>query len=162
MSKQPKSDDEGRRAVIRNRKAWHEYLIEDTFEAGLVLTGNEVKSVRAGKVTLTGGFVYIEDGQAWLRDVYIAPYEQGSYTNLDPHRLRKLLLHKREIARLSGRSRESGWTMVPLSIYFARGKAKLEVGLAKGKRAYDKRTALRDRETERERARAMSSRGRDD
>lgn len=143
--------------VVRNRKARHEYNIEDTLEAGLVLTGNEVKSVRQGKVTLTGGFVFVEDGEAWLRDVYIAPYEQGSITNVDPHRKRKLLLKRREIDRLTGRTHEAGWTLVPLSIYFKRGKAKLEVGVAKGKRAYDKREAIRSRDTAREKERALAN-----
>lgn len=152
-----KAAADGRQVVIRNRKASHEYHIEDTLEAGLVLTGTEVKSVRAGKVTLTGGFVVVEDGEAWLRDTYIAPYEQGSFTNVDPHRRRKLLLHRRELDRLSKRTRETGYTLVPLAIYFVRGRAKLEVGVARGKRAYDKREALRDREATRDKDRALAA-----
>lgn len=154
MSKAKQAD--GRLVVVRNRKALHEYHIEDTLEAGLVLTGTEVKSVRAGKVTLTGGFVVVDNGEAWLRDVFIAPYEQGSFTNVDPLRLRKLLLNRREIARLVLRTREAGWTLVPLSIYFVRGKAKLELGVARGKRAYDKRESLRTREATRDKERALA------
>jgi SsrA-binding protein len=143
--------------VMRNRKAWHDYHIEDTVEAGLVLVGCEVKSVRAGQVNLTGGFVLVEAGEAWLVDVYIAPYEQGSHFNVEPRRRRKLLLSRREIHRLEGRGRERGYTLVPLAVYFKRGFAKLEVGVARGKRAYDKREALQARESAREKEREMAA-----
>ncbi len=156
----PKASEDGRLVVVRNRKAWHDYTIDDTWEAGLVLTGPEVKSLRAGKVQLQGGFVTIDDGQAWLREIHIAPYEQGSLANGDPLRPRKLLLHRRELDRLGGRAQQSGFTLVPLSIYFLRGRAKLEVGLARGKRSYDKRTAIRDREADRDRDRALAERQR--
>lgn len=156
----PKASDDGRLVVVRNRKAWHDFTIEDTWEAGIVLTGPEVKSLRAGKAQLQGGFVTIDGGEAWLREIHIAPYEQGSLFNGDPMRPRKLLLHRRELDRLQGRAQQSGFTLVPLSIYFKRGRAKLEIGLAKGKRAYDKRDAIRDRETTRERDRALAERQR--
>ena len=148
--------------TVRNRKAWHDYHVEETVEAGLMLAGTEVKSVRAGKVTLTGGFVVIEDGEAWLVEVYIAPYEQGSMFNVDPRRRRKLLLNRREIDKLDTKVQAKGWTLVPLAVYFKHGYAKLEVGLCRGKREYDKRDALRDRESQREAERAMSSRRYDD
>jgi SsrA-binding protein len=149
--------DDKHAPTIRNKKARHEYTIEDTLEAGIVLVGCEVKSVRAGHVQLTGGFVLVEDGEAWLRDVFISPYDQGSYSNVDPRRRRKLLLSRREIDKLEGRSREAGWTLVPLAIYFKRGFAKLEIGVARGKRAYDKRETLRQRDSDRERERALAT-----
>lgn len=148
--------------VVRNRKAWHDYHVEETVEAGLMLVGTEVKSVRAGKVTLTGGFVTIEGGEAWLVEVFIAPYEQASAFNVDSRRRRKLLLNRREIDKLTVKVQAKGMTLVPLAIYFRRGFAKLEVGLCRGKRDYDKRDTLRDRETQRERERALSSRRYDD
>jgi SsrA-binding protein len=156
----PKADDDGRQLVARNRKAWHDYQIEDTWEAGLVLTGPEVKSLRAGKVQLQGGFVSIDNGEAWLREIHIAPYEQGNLANGDPMRTRKLLLHRRELDRLVGKAQQSGYTLVPLSIYFKRGKAKLEIGLGKGKRSFDKREAIRERDTRREKDRALAERQR--
>lgn len=149
-------------AVIRNRKARHDYHVEETFEAGLVLTGTEVKSVRAGKVTLPGGFVVIEEGEAWLVEVYIAPYEQAAAFNVDPQRRRKLLIKRREIERLTRAVSAKGWTLVPLSIYFVRGWAKVEVGLCRGKREFDKRDSLRAREAERDVQRALGSRRYDD
>lgn len=148
--------------VVRNRKAWHDYHVEETVEAGLMLVGTEVKSVRAGKVTLTGGYVTIEGGEAWLVEVFIAPYEQASAFNVDSRRRRKLLLNRREIDKLTVKVQAKGMTLVPLAIYFKRGYAKLEVGLCRGKRDYDKRDTLRDRETQRERERALSSRRYDD
>jgi SsrA-binding protein len=148
--------DDAHAPVVRNRKALHDYHVEDRIEAGLVLVGTEVKSIRAGRINLTGGFVVIEHGEAWLRDVYIAPYEQGSVFNVEPRRRRKLLLARREIAKLELRSHESGWTLVPLAVYFRHGYAKLEVGVARGKRAYDKREALRDRESAREKEREVA------
>jgi len=158
MSKQKKpAENDGRRVVARNRKARHDYHITDTIEAGLVLSGPEVKSVRAGKITLTGGYVTIDEGEAWLREVNITPYEHATGTILDPNRPRKLLLKRRELDRLAARSNESGWTLVPLEVYFARGFAKLELGIAHGKREYDKREAIRQRETEMERSRALAA-----
>ena len=158
MSNQKKpAENDGRRVVARNRKARHDYHITDTLEAGLVLTGPEVKSVRAGKITLTGGYVTIDEGEAWLHDVSITPYEYGTSANGDPHRPRKLLLKRRELDRLAARTREQGWTLVPLEVYFARGYAKLELGVAHGKRAYDKREAIRTRDAEMERSRALAA-----
>lgn len=146
--------------VVRNRRAYHDYHIEDTIEAGLVLTGTEVKSIRAGRISLAGGYVTIDDGEAWLHEVHIAPYEQGSFANAEPLRTRKLLLHRHELDRLARRVRERGYTLVPLSVYFRRGVAKLELGLARGKRAYDKREALREREERRELERVQRERHR--
>lgn len=154
-------DEPGRLIIGRNRKAFHDFAIEDTWEAGLVLTGPEVKSLRAGKVQLQGGFVTIDGGEAWLREVHIAPYEQGSLANTDPLRPRKLLLHRRELDRLVGRVQQSGYALVPLNIYFRRGRAKLEIGLGRGKHSYDKRESLRNREASRDRERALAERHRD-
>lgn len=149
--------DQPHAPTVRNKKAWHDYHIEDTLEAGLVLVGTEVKSIRAGKINLTGGFVVIDSGEAWLRDVFVAPYEQGSTFNVDPRRARKLLLSRREIDKLQGRSREKGWTLVPLAVYFKHGFAKLEIGLGRGKREFDKRESLRERESTREKERTLAA-----
>ncbi len=157
MARKSDQADDGRRIVVRNRKAWHEYHIEETLEAGLALVGSEVKSVRAGRVTLTGGFVTVDDGEAWLREVHITPYEQSGAWAPDPLRPRKLLLRRREIDRLALRSSDAGWTLVPLAVYFQGPYAKLEIGLARGKRAYDKRESLRNREANRERERELAA-----
>ncbi|MBI5834162.1 MAG: SsrA-binding protein SmpB [Armatimonadetes bacterium] len=148
--------------TVRNRKAWHDYHVEETVEAGLMLVGTEVKSVRAGKVQLTGGFVVIEDNEAWLVEVFISPYEQASSFNVDPRRRRKLLLNRREIDKMMVKVQAKGMTLMPLAIYFKRGYAKLEVGICRGKREFDKRDTLREREADREKERAMSSRRYDD
>src|SRR3954465_2932421 len=124
----------GRKVIAQNKKARHEYHIEDTYEAGLVLTGTEVKSLRAGRASLVDGFAVIRDGEAWLNNVHIPEYTQGTWTNHEPRRSRKLLLHRSEIVRLIGKTKESGLTLVPLSLYFADGKAKVEIALARGKK----------------------------
>ncbi|MBX5447893.1 MAG: SsrA-binding protein SmpB, partial [Acidothermus cellulolyticus] len=134
--------ESGRKLIASNKKARHDYHIEDTYEAGIVLTGTEVKSLRAGRASLVDGFALIKDGEVWLQNVHIPEYAEGSWTNHEPRRPRKLLLHKREILRLLGKTRETGLTLVPLSLYFRDGKAKVELALARGKRAYDKRQAL--------------------
>jgi SsrA-binding protein len=135
--------------VATNRKAHHDYFIEESFEAGLVLTGSEIKSVREGRVNLRDGYARIVNGEVWMCNVHVSPYEHGGSSNLDPVRDRKLLLHKREILRLLTRTQTKGLTMVPLRIYLRDGRAKVEVGLAKGKRQYDKRDAIAERDAER-------------
>jgi len=135
--------------VATNRRARHEYEVAETIEAGLVLTGTEVKSLRAGKCSLQDGFAVLRDGQAQLKGVHIAPYKQGSIHNQDPVRDRPLLLHKQEIRRLGSKLQERGFTLIPLRVYFKRGYAKIELGLAKGRHTYDKRRKLRDQDEKR-------------
>jgi SsrA-binding protein len=144
--------------VAQNRKARHDYAIEDTFEAGLVLTGTEVKSLREGRASLVDGFATIDDGEVFLHGVHIPQYIQGSWTNHEPRRVRKLLLHRQEITRLIGKTKESGLTLVPLSLYFRDGRAKVEVALARGKKTYDKRQDLARRDADREVTRALGRR----
>ena len=144
----------GRKFIAQNRKARHDYSILDTYEAGVVLTGTEVKSLRLGRASLVDGFATIDDGEIYLRNVHIPEYEQGSWTNHEPRRNRKLLLHREEIERLIGKTREGGLTLVPLSLYFADGKVKCELALARGKRDYDKRNDLAKRDADREISRA--------
>src|SRR3954451_22581668 len=148
----------GRKFIAQNRKARHDYSVLDTFEAGVMLTGTEVKSLRAGRASLVDGFATIDDGEVFLRNVHIPEYEQGSWTNHEPRRVRKLLLHKEEIQRLIGKTKEGGLTLVPLSIYFSEGKVKVELALARGKRSYDKRQDLARRDADREVARALGRR----
>jgi len=145
----------GRSLVASNRKARHDYLIEDVFEAGVVLSGTEVKALRAGRASLVDGWCTIESGEAWLEGVHIPEYAQGTWTNHAPRRKRKLLLHRDEIDRLEAKTREKGQTIVPLSLYFLDGRAKVEIALARGKREYDKRQALRERQDNLEAQRAM-------
>ena len=146
------------KTVATNRKARHDYHIEDTYEAGLVLTGTEIKSIRAGRVNLRDGYATLKDGELWLMNAHIAPYNQGSYTNHEPRRPRKLLMHRREINRIAGRIQEKGFTLVPLRLYLKNNLAKVELGLARGKKQYDKRAALREKETRREIDRAVAHR----
>lgn len=150
--------ERGQKVVATNRKARHDYTIEDTYEAGLVLTGTEVKSLREGRASLVDGYAFIESGEAWLDAVHIPEYNQGTWTNHPPRRKRKLLLHKAQILKIQNKTKEGGYTIVPLSIYFSDGRAKVEIAVAKGKREYDKRQALRERQDNREAARAMSAR----
>jgi SsrA-binding protein len=151
--------NDARKFIAQNRKARHDYSIVDTFEAGVVLKGTEVKSLRLGRASLVDGFATIDDGEVFLRNVHIPEYEQGSWTNHEPRRVRKLLLHKAEILRLIGKTKESGLTLVPLSIYFSEGKVKVELGLARGKKSYDKRQDLAKRDADREVQRAIGRRG---
>jgi SsrA-binding protein len=146
--------------VATNRRARHDYDILETFEAGLVLQGTEVKSLRAGQVTFKDSYATIQNSEAWLVGCHISPYGQGGYANHDPERRRKLLLHRREVNRLLGKTAERGLTIVPLRLYFKDGRAKLEVGLARGKRVHDKRAALRERETRREMDKELRARAR--
>ena len=140
----------GRKIIAQNKKARHDFAIVDVYEAGLVLTGTEVKSLRLGRASLVDGFATIDDGEMYLRNVHIPEYEQGSWTNHEPRRTRKLLLHKGEILRLIGKTKESGLTLVPLSLYFESGKVKATLALAKGKKSYDKRHDLAERDSRRE------------
>ena len=150
--------EKGRKVIAANRKARHDYTIETTYEAGIVLTGTEVKSLRAGRASLVDGFATISDGEAWLQGVHIPEYTEGTWTNHAPRRVRKLLLHRQEIDRLIGNTKEGGLTLVPLSLYFKDGKAKVELALARGKKSYDKRQAMAERDSKRELAREMGRR----
>lgn len=150
--------ERGSTVVATNRKARHDYTIEDTYEAGLVLTGTEVKSLRAGRASLVDGYAFIDGGEAWLDAVHIPEYTEGTWNNHAPRRKRKLLLHKAQIVKISHKTKEGGYTLVPLRIYFSDGRAKVEIAVAKGKREYDKRQALRERQDRREAERAMSTR----
>ncbi len=144
--------------VAENRKARHDYLIVDQYEAGLVLTGTEVQSLRLGKANLKDSYAKVKDGEVWLYQMHISPYPFAYYNNHDPLRVRKLLLHKREILRLYAKANEQGHTLVPLKLYFKAGKAKITLALAKGKREFDKREALRERDYKREAERARRQR----
>lgn len=146
--------------VCQNRKAYHDYSIEDTVEAGMSLVGTEVKSLRDGKANLKDSYVLIKDMEAFLLNCHISPYSHGNIMNHDPVRTRKLLMHKGEIVRLHGKIAQKGYTLIPLKIYFKDGRAKVEVGLAKGKREYEKRDAIKEREADREIEKAMKSRNR--
>lgn len=145
----------GRALVASNRKARHDYYVEDVMEAGIVLTGTEVKALRAGRASLVDGWCSIDDGEMWLEGVHIPEYSQGTWTNHAPRRKRKLLLHRQEIDRWSAKTREKGHTIVPLSLYFLDGRAKVEIALARGKKDWDKRQALRERQDNLEAQRAM-------
>ena len=144
--------------IARNRRARHDYAIGDTFEAGLVLTGTEVKSLRAGRASLADGFAQISDHEVWLHKVHIPEYTHGTWTNHEPRRTRKLLMHRKEIDKLAAETAERGLTLIPLSLYFKDGKAKVELALARGKRTYDKRHDLARRDAAREVDRALRRR----
>lgn len=146
--------EKGRKLIAQNRKARHDYAILDTYEAGVALVGTEVKSLRLGRASLVEAYATVDDGEVWLRGLNIPEYTLGSWTNHEPRRTRKLLLHKEEIERLIGKIREGGLTLVPLSLYFSDGKVKCELALARGKRSYDKRSDLAKRDANREIQRA--------
>lgn len=148
--------------IAENRKARHDYFVEETFEAGIALQGSEVKSLRAGRVNLRDGYAQVVGGEVFLENVHISPYDQANRFNHEPLRRRKLLMHKREILRLQGALREKGYTLVPLRIYFKRGRAKVELGLARGKKLYDKRADVAARDAQREIARALRTKQRND
>jgi SsrA-binding protein len=149
--------EEGEKVVSTNRKARHDYHIEDTYECGLALTGTEVKALRLGKASLVDGWAQIVDGEMWMESVHIPEYTQGTWTNHATRRKRKLLLHRSEIIKISHRVKDGGYTLVPLKIYFKDGRAKVELAIAKGKKDYDKRQTLREKEDKREAERAMKS-----
>jgi len=144
--------------IAQNRKARHDYHVEDTWEAGLVLMGTEVKSLRQGRATLVDGFAEVDAHEVWLHGVHIPEYTQGTWTNHAARRRRKLLLNKSEIAKIERKVGDKGYTLIPLSLYFKDGRAKVEIGLAKGKKSYDKRHALADRQAEREKQQAIGRR----
>jgi SsrA-binding protein len=149
--------EKGRKLIAQNKKARHDYLVLDTYECGLVLTGTEVKSLRLGRASLVDGFVQIDGHEAWLHNVHVPEYSQGTWTNHSAKRKRKLLLHRAEIDKLESKVQETGHTIVPLALYFKDGRAKVEIALAKGKREFDKRQTLRERQDRREADRAMSA-----
>ena len=150
--------EQGQKVIARNRRARHDYHIEDTYEAGVALTGTEVKSLRAGRASLVDGFAQVSDGEVWLHNVHIPEYTEGTWTNHQPRRIRKLLLHRKEIDRMVAKTKEQGLTLVPLSLYFKDGKVKVELALARGKRTYDKRHDLARRDAAREVERALRRR----
>jgi SsrA-binding protein len=153
------ASEQGTKVIARNRRARHDYHIEDVYEAGIALTGTEVKSLRAGRASLTDGFAEISNHEVWLQGVHIPEYTHGTWTNHEPRRTRKLLLHRKEIDKLAAATAERGLTLVPLSLYFKDGKAKVELALARGKRTYDKRHELARRDAAREVDRALRRRG---
>jgi SsrA-binding protein len=152
--------DNGRKVVAQNRKARHDYRIHDTYEAGVVLSGTEVKSLRDGRANLTDAYATVDDGEVWLRGAHIPEYRHGTWTNHSAVRTRKLLLNRREINRIERDLASAGTTLVPLSLYFSDGYAKVEVAVASGKREYDKRQAIAEREGRREAERALAARTR--
>ena len=147
--------EKGRKLVAQNRKARYDFQVDDTFEAGLVLVGTEVKSLRAGRATLVDGFAEITNGEAFLHGVHIPEYTEGTWTNHEPRRVRKLLLNRHEIDRLESKVTERGFTLIPLSMYFKDGRAKVEIALARGKKTYDKRHALAAKQADREKQQAL-------
>ena len=150
--------EKGRKLISQNKKARYDYSIEDVYDAGMVLTGTEVKSLRAGRASLTDGYATIDDGEVWLRGVHIPEYTQGTWTNHEPRRARKLLLHREEVRRIINRTKESGVTLIPLAMYFLDGNAKVEIAVARGRKSYDKRQAIAERESKRETDRATGRR----
>jgi SsrA-binding protein len=149
--------EKGRKLIAQNKKARHDYHILDTYEAGLVLMGTEVKSLRQGRASLVDGFVQLDGHEAWLHNVHVPEYSQGTWTNHSARRKRKLLLHRAEIDKLESKAQETGHTIVPLALYFKDGRAKIEIALAKGKKEYDKRQTLREKQDRREAERAISA-----
>ena len=150
--------EKGQKLIAQNRKARYDFHIDDTVEAGLVLVGTEVKSLRAGRATLVDGFAEVDNGEVYLHGVHIPEYTQGTWTNHEPRRVRKLLLNRHEIDKLEGKVNEKGFTLIPLSLYFKDGRAKVEIALARGKKTYDKRHALAEKQANREKAQALGRR----
>ncbi len=156
MSDRYRRSEAGRKVVGRNRKARHEYEILETYEAGMVLKGPEVKSLRAGQLAFRDAFARVESGEIWLYNLHISPYEEANRANQEPDRVRKLLMHREEIRRLKSKTEQKGLTLIPVEVYFRNGKAKVVLGLAKGRRLYDKREKLKKQTQDREARRAMS------
>ena len=148
----------GEKLICNNKKAFHDYFIEEKFEAGMVLRGTEVKSLRQGKANLNDSFAIVKNGEAFLHNLHISPYDFGNRENHDPDRMRKLLLHKKEIGKLFGRIREQGYSVVPRRLYFKNGLVKVEIGLAKGKKLYDKREDMKKKDMRRDMAAALKER----
>jgi SsrA-binding protein len=146
-----------KKIIATNRKAYHDYFIEESHEAGMVLTGSEIKSIRARRVNLRDSYVQVRNGELWLLDTHIAPYKQASLQNHEPKRDRKLLMHRREINRLQGKVQEKGYTIVPLRLYLKNNRAKVEIALVRGKKLYDKRRAIAERDADREMQRAVKN-----
>lgn len=151
---------EGVKVIAKNSKAYHDYFIEEKYEAGIALAGTEVKSIRLGNVNLKDSFCIVKDGQLIVHGMHVSPYEKGNIFNKDPRRPRRLLMHKREILKLFGRIKQDGYALIPLSVYLSRARVKLELGLARGKKLYDKRESAAKRDAKREIDRAMKSRAR--
>ncbi len=151
---------ENLKVLATNRKAYHDYFVEETYEAGVVLTGTEIKSVRVGSLNLRDSYAQVRGGELWLMNVHIAPYEPASRENANPYRDRKLLMHRKEILRLAGRAQEKGLTIVPLRAYLKKNRAKIEIGLARGKKLYDKRDSIAKRDSDREVRRVVKEQGR--
>ena len=154
-------DHKGIKPIAKNSKAFHDYFVEERFEAGVVLAGTEVKSIRQGGVNLKDSWCQVKDGELWLYGVHISPYEKGNIFNKDPLRTRKLLMHRREILKLQMAAQRDGLTLVPLSLYFKDAKVKVELGVCKGKKLYDKRASAAERDARRDMDRAMKSRSRE-
>jgi SsrA-binding protein len=157
---QPDKNPHEKRQVLYNRRARHEYFIDETYDAGLLLVGTEVKSIRAGQANLQDAFCRVENGEVWVYNMHIAPFTHGTHWNVEPTRKRKLLLHRREIDLLESQMEQKGFALIPLALYFQHGYAKMEIGLGRGKKLYDKREDIAKRDQEREHQREMSSRGR--
>lgn len=154
-------DRKGTKQIAKNSKAFHDYFVEERFEAGVALTGTEVKSIRQGNANLKDSFCQVKDGELWLYSMHISPYDHGNIFNVDPRRTRKLLMHGREIRKLYAAVKQDGLSLVPLSLYFKGGRVKVEVGLCKGKKLYDKRATAAAKDAKREMDRALKSRSRD-
>ena len=155
------TEKKGIKIAAQNRKAFHDYFVEDRYEAGIELAGTEVKSIRAGTLNLKDAYCTVKDGELFVHGMHISPYEKGNIFNRDPVRSRRLLMHKREILKLFGRIKQDGYSLIPLSLYFRGPRVKAEIGLAKGKKLYDKREAAAARDAKREMDRTMKSRGRE-
>ena len=153
-------DPNAKHVLLHNRKARHEYAIQESFDAGLSLSGTEVKSVRAGRANIQDAFAKVEDNEVWLHNMHVAPYEHGTHWNLDPRRRRKMLLHRREITEIRAKLEQKGLTLVPLRLYFQRGYAKVELGLGRGKKLYDRREDIARKDVEREQQREGAARDR--
>ncbi len=151
-------EKKGVKTAARNPKAFHDYFVEERFEAGIELAGTEVKSIRQGKLNLKDAWCGVKDGELWLNQMHISPYEQGNIFNKDPLRVRRLLMHKREIARLYGQIKQAGYALIPLSVYFKNGRVKVEIALCKGKKLYDKRDDAAKKDARRQIDRAMKER----
>ena len=148
--------ESGKKLIAQNKAAYHNYFIEEKYECGVVLTGTEVKSLRAGRASMTDGFAHVQDGEVFMSGIHIPEYTEGTWTNHTPRRERKLLMHKKEIAKLHALTKQGGYTLIPLSLYFLDGRAKVEVALAKGKKSHDKRESLKEAQDVREMARSLS------